>query len=110
MNRQNHAVVFLATLICATFLSSTWSSAGARPAGARTGSAQSADDVAAKVKFDSRKIEEGAKKRRDADRKRDERMNKLGASICTGCGGPIVPFDPTGGTPGIGARSKTPRR
>ncbi len=114
MNRQKNAVVLLATLIYAIFLISNWSSAEARPAGARTGSEQSTeryvDAAASKVKLDPTKIEEGARKRRDADRKRDERMNKLGASICTGCGGPIVPFDPTGGTPDIGARSKTPRR
>ncbi len=113
MNRQKNAMVLLITLICATFLSGAWSSAEARPAGVRAGSEQSTersvDGTAPKVKLDPT-IEEGARKRRDADRKRDERMNKLGASICTGCGGPIVPFDPTGGAPGIGARSKTPRR
>lgn len=114
MNRQKNAAVLLITLICATFHSGAWSSTEARPAGARTGSEQSTkrsvDGAAPKVKLDPTKIEEGARKRRDADRKRDERMNKLGASICTGCGGPIVPFDPTGGAPGFGARSKTLRR
>ncbi len=110
MNRQNNAVVFLATLICAAVLSS----AGARPAGAGTGSGhsteRSVDGSASKVRLDPAKIEDRARKRREADRRRDERMNKLGASICTGCGGPIVPFDPSGGDPGINGRSKPQRR
>ncbi|WP_143132047.1 hypothetical protein [Methylobacterium sp. 174MFSha1.1] len=110
MNRQNNAVVFLATLICAGVLSSTWSSAGARPAGAGTGSGQSVDGSASKVRLDPAKIEDRARKRREADRRRDERMNKLGASICTGCGGPIVPFDPSGGDASINGRSKPKRR
>ncbi|WP_156311940.1 hypothetical protein [Methylobacterium platani] len=114
MNRQNNAVVFLATLICAAVLSGIWSSAGARPAGAGTGSGhsteRSVDGSASKVKLDPAKIEDRARRRREADRRRDERMNKLGASICTGCGGPIVPFDPSGGDPSINGRSKPQRR
>ncbi|WP_143074615.1 hypothetical protein [Methylobacterium sp. ap11] len=114
MNMQKNAVLFPTAMICAIFLSGARSSVEARPAGAGIGSGQSTersiDGVASKVKLDPTKIAEGARRRRDADRKRDERMNKLGASICTGCGGPIVPFDPTGGTRAIGAGSKTPRR
>ncbi|MCF4124981.1 hypothetical protein [Methylobacterium sp. SyP6R] len=110
MNRQNNAVVFLATLICAAVLSSTWSSAGARPAGARHSTERSVDGAASKFKLDPAKIEDRARKRREADRRRDERMNKLGASICTGCGGPVVPFDPSGGDLSINGRSKPQRR
>lgn len=110
MNRQNNAVVFLATLICAAVLSSTWSSAGARPAGARHSTERSVDGSASKVRLDPAKMEDRARKRREADRRRDERMNKLGASICTGCGGPIVPFDPSGGDSSINGRSKPKRR
>ncbi|GJD51949.1 hypothetical protein OPKNFCMD_4708 [Methylobacterium crusticola] len=45
------------------------------------------------------RIEAEAAKREAADKKRDARMNRLGSSICVGCGGPTVPFDPTGGEP-----------
>ncbi|MFH6781349.1 MULTISPECIES: hypothetical protein [Methylobacterium] len=114
MNRQKNAVLLLTTLICTTFLSGVWSGVEARPAGARTGlepsAERSVDGAASKAKLDPAKIEENARQRRDADRKRDARMNKLGNSICTGCGGPIVPFDPTGGEPSTNGRSKPQRR
>ncbi|GJE02308.1 hypothetical protein GMJLKIPL_4255 [Methylobacterium isbiliense] len=46
-------------------------------------------------------FEAEAAKRETADRIRMKRLDRLSNSICTGCGGPAVPFDPTGGKPSL---------
>jgi hypothetical protein len=110
VKNRNNALSITAALICATFLSNASSSALARPVTAKSEPvlppAGSVEEQDYKVKLNTAKIEEGARKRRDADRKRDERINQLGASICTGCGGPAIPFDPTGGEPPLKGSSK----
>jgi len=44
-----------------------------------------------------RKFKLEADQREEANKKRQARTERLTRSVCFGCGGPIIPFDPTGG-------------
>lgn len=99
--RLTIALVLLAaaTLVGGSFLNGAQSAevvapriAGAVPSGGLTEAAR-------------RKLKLEAAQRDEADRRRQARTERLTGSVCIGCGGPVVPFDPTGGE---AARGKVP--
>lgn len=59
------------------------------------------DPVEAKEKRQKATFEAEAAKREAADKLRTDRLDRISNSICIGCGGPAVPFDPTGGEPSL---------
>lgn len=80
-----------ATLYGASFLQSA-KSAEAHSADLRTSHGNPWEAEAAK-----RRLKAEANQRDAADKRREERINRLTGSVCVGCGGPVVPFDPSGG-------------
>jgi hypothetical protein len=87
------ALVLLAagTLFGGSFLN------GARSAEAVTSSTTGAASRTPMSEAAKKRLKLEADQREAADRNRQERTERLTKSVCVGCGGPVVPFDPSGG-------------
>ncbi|GJD81131.1 hypothetical protein [Methylobacterium gregans] len=79
------------TLVAGSFLNGAKS---AETVTSATTGAASRTPMAEAVK---KRLKLDANRREAADRNRQERTERLTKSVCVGCGGPVVPFDPSGG-------------
>lgn len=87
------------TLVAGSFLN------GARSAEAVASSTTGAAPRTPISEAVKKRLKLEADQREAADRNRQERTERLTKSVCVGCGGPVVPFDPSGGE---AARKKIP--
>jgi len=95
-------------LLCVGFMlmfSAAYAEAQPQTKGPEAAAAQPKKDMSdspeAQEKRRTASFEAGAAKREVADRLRTDRLERISNSICIGCGGPAVPFDPTGGAPSL---------
>ena len=85
-----------ATLVGGSFLNAARS---AEMIGPRVSETQASGAVPTRGLTDAvrKRLRFEAARREEADKRRQARTERLTGSVCIGCGGPVVPFDPSGG-------------